>query len=272
MAKEQSLAREVHAQEGTSTGVDEDDATVYYPEPDAEVWGKLQCQSTDLDLDDIQIDTRKTCWFLFGVHKTTSIKTQACRSKEQTSAYDLIDDVEDTELATALCSRMAPQPSKPAEVPPKVPAEVPVATPCRSKVVAPSPSPPASEQTITPSGHRGARTLRQTPDEGSSYSTPRSVTPPVAHAKSEVTIPEMGDKTVDSPVAGELRLSEAAVDARLRRLMRPNAHGQFKVSLDIRNQFFCKGKAKKNLLSLFQACGFDTDSGADLVWDLGVLS
>ena len=69
-------------------------------------------------------------------------------------------------------------------------------------------------------------------------------------------IPDMNEKSQPRP--GKLRLTESAIDSRLRRVFQPNVHGQYKVSAEILQQWNDK-KGKKNLQHLFQSCGFSPD-------------
>lgn len=73
----------------------------------------------------------------------------------------------------------------------------------------------------------------------------------------------IGDKSVQSPQPGVVRLSPEAVDGRLRRVFAPNAKGEFKVSQEIVAQWKTR-KGRKSLAQLFQTCGFNSDWGWDI--------
>ena len=77
-------------------------------------------------------------------------------------------------------------------------------------------------------------------------------------------IPDIDDKTAEKPKAGQLRLSQAAIDSRMRRVFQPNVKGEYKISSDILAQWNSK-KGRKPLQQLFQAVGFNSDMGSKLV-------
>ena len=88
------------------------------------------------------------------------------------------------------------------------------------------------------------------------------VTPPVL----EVSSPELSsisgidDESVTTPNPKELRISEAAADARLRRVFQPSLRtGEYKVSDAILAQYRKNGKDRKSLMKLFETCGYDKD-------------
>ena len=73
-------------------------------------------------------------------------------------------------------------------------------------------------------------------------------------------IPDVGDTTIRKPTAGKIRISQEAIDARLRRVFTPNIKGQYKLSAAIVEQWKSKKKnARKGLEQLFQSCGFNPD-------------
>lgn len=73
-------------------------------------------------------------------------------------------------------------------------------------------------------------------------------------------IPDIRDGAAPKPVAGLVRLSSDAIDARLRRVFRPNVNGQYKVGPEILKQWQSKkSKGRKNLEQLFQSCEFSPD-------------
>lgn len=73
-------------------------------------------------------------------------------------------------------------------------------------------------------------------------------------------IPDLSDELAERPNPGHLRLSAEAIDGRLRRVFQPNCKGEYKVSMDIVQQWKNK-KTRKPLEQLFQRCGFNSDMG-----------
>ena len=158
--------------------------------------------------------------------------------------------VEETQLDALDCPQNPPSKS-PEEVDapiggPKPPAHVsckaggpaaegPVATPCRSAQTGGVASPSSTQQ----SGEV---------DVG----TPSSVA-------------TLGDKSVETPVPGELRLSQNAINLRLQRVMKVDSKGNSRVSEEIRKQFHCK-KGKLRLQQIFQSCGFNPDKCDKKFW------
>ena len=65
------------------------------------------------------------------------------------------------------------------------------------------------------------------------------------------------------PVPGKLRLSPEAIGSRLRRVFTPNVKGEYKVSMEIVEQWRKRGKGRTSLEQLFQSCGFDRDWGLE---------
>ena len=76
---------------------------------------------------------------------------------------------------------------------------------------------------------------------------------------SDVDIPDLGDRTAETPVPGKIRISDEAIKARMRRIMTPAASGTLKVSQDIVKKWKSKGKARASLEALFQSVGFCKD-------------
>lgn len=70
------------------------------------------------------------------------------------------------------------------------------------------------------------------------------------------------------PVAGKLRISAEAMEARMRRIFSPNVRGEYKVSTDIVAQWRDKRKGRKSLQQVFQACGLDVDMGFENSFEL----
>ena len=86
--------------------------------------------------------------------------------------------------------------------------------------------------------------------------------PPAANerpAVESVGIPDILDKQAQRPTPGVLRISQQAIESRMRRIFTPNVKGEFKVSAEIVQQWKGKKKGRKSLEQLFQSCGFDTD-------------
>lgn len=90
------------------------------------------------------------------------------------------------------------------------------------------------------------------------------VTPTVLEADSpNSTVPSVDDSTAPKPDPKDLRLSEAAIDARLRRIFEPSKRtGQFKVSDAILAQYKKNGKSRKSIQKLFETCGYDKEKGS----------
>jgi len=72
-------------------------------------------------------------------------------------------------------------------------------------------------------------------------------------------IPELGS-SAKQPEPGKIRLSQCAIDSRIRRVMTPNVKGEFKVSTEIIKQWQNK-RGRKSLEQLFQSCGYSPDRG-----------
>lgn len=83
----------------------------------------------------------------------------------------------------------------------------------------------------------------------------------VGEEPQDAEIPDVGDKSVPQPVPGAIRISEQAMQARMRRLMQPSINGTFKVSEEIVKKWKSRGKARTSLESLFQSVGFNKDMG-----------
>lgn len=74
-------------------------------------------------------------------------------------------------------------------------------------------------------------------------------------------VPYLSDNSIPRPDPNKVRLSYAAINGRLRRVMQPNMNGDFKVSDSIRKDFLSKGTpARKKIELIFQMCGFHPDS------------
>lgn len=150
--------------------------------------------------------------------------------------------------------------------------EKPVATPCRaSRLPAPSPSElPELVETQSQASAVATSTLASgetTSPEILSTASPKE--PALANAASEshpkeivspqIAVPNADDANAERPVPGKLRISEAAINARMRRIMEPsNKTGQRKVSDAVLKQWQCK-KSRGGLQKLFQTCGYDPD-------------
>lgn len=103
---------------------------------------------------------------------------------------------------------------------------VPVATPCRST----------------------ARVADSTPSTTNS-------SPPGTHPTYDLE-----DDSQETPIPGQLRLSQNAIDLRMHRVMKVDSKGNSKVSEEIRKRFHSK-KGKLDLQQLFQSCGYNADRG-----------
>ena len=117
--------------------------------------------------------------------------------------------------------------------------ERPVATPCR-----------------VPEAEKPVVELDQTPSP--------PVSPTVLEADSPgSTVPSVDDSAAAKPNPKVLRLSEAATDARLRRVFEPSKRtGQYKVSDAILAQYKKNGKSRKSIQKLFETCGYDKEKGS----------
>ena len=74
----------------------------------------------------------------------------------------------------------------------------------------------------------------------------------------ESTIPSLDDVTASKPKAQVMRISEAAADARLRRVFEPSKRtGEYKVWDAILAQYKKPGKSRKSLQKIFETCGYD---------------
>ena len=122
-----------------------------------------------------------------------------------------------------------PSPAETPVPPPKEALLPPVATPCRS--VSAVPDSVASPTTVSPE----------------SLPTPLSEKPPL-----------LGDENAEKPVAGQIRLSQNAINLRMHRMMKTDSKGNSKVSAEIRKQYTNK-KGKLRLQQIFQTCLYDPD-------------
>lgn len=78
-------------------------------------------------------------------------------------------------------------------------------------------------------------------------------------------VPDISDESAPKPKAGELRISQDAIDARLRRVFTPNVKGEYKISTELVNQWKSK-KGRQPLMKLFQTVGFSPDTWVTLVY------
>ena len=93
-------------------------------------------------------------------------------------------------------------------------------------------------------------------------SSPATATPTTTTPSSSLGDDALGEildidnKTQPRPEPGQIRLSQCAIDNRLRRIMRPRGpNPKRKVSEELMKQFEKGGKARKNLERVFQSCG-----------------
>ena len=103
--------------------------------------------------------------------------------------------------------------------------------------------------------------------------TPSAVTTPSSVSqKSSSPATEQGDKDLSAmlldvkdeshpkPVAGQVRLSQDAIRHRMRRVMHPRGpNPKRRLPDEIVKQYDKGGKARKNLESIFQSCGYNPD-------------
>lgn len=73
-------------------------------------------------------------------------------------------------------------------------------------------------------------------------------------------IPDILDTSIPKPTPGVLRISQEAIQARLRRVFTPNVAGKYKVSTEIVQQWRNKKKGRKSLEQMFQSVGFCPDA------------
>ena len=100
--------------------------------------------------------------------------------------------------------------------------------------------------------------------EASCPQTPHEPAPPLDHLE----IPLDGDTKAPIPIAGELRLSENAVNLRMRRVFQPSIKtGEFRVAENIR-KMYAEKRSRPKLLSILQSCGFDPDRVGDQIYVL----
>ena len=71
-------------------------------------------------------------------------------------------------------------------------------------------------------------------------------------------VPLHDDARAPRPKQGELHLSKAAINSRLRRIMKPNVHGSYKVSQEVIKDFNST-QGRKTIDQIFQMCGYDPD-------------
>ena len=105
--------------------------------------------------------------------------------------------------------------------------------------------------------------LQSSPYAPTSVGTPNKVLT-AGRAPSVASLASVDDTRQPRPQAGALHLSEAAIDQRLRRLMKPKANGDAKISQDIIDMYRKGGTAKKNVFHMFQDAGYDIEAGFQL--------
>lgn len=73
-------------------------------------------------------------------------------------------------------------------------------------------------------------------------------------------VPDASDRLAESPVAGTLRITEAAIYSRLKRVFTPSKrNGELKVSDAISKMWHSKGLGRDKIYKLFQSCGYCPD-------------
>lgn len=76
-------------------------------------------------------------------------------------------------------------------------------------------------------------------------------------------VPDALNQEAERPVAGVIRISDGAMNARLRRVFEPSkVSGKRKVSDAICKMWQSKGKSRDKIYKLFQSCGYCKDSMA----------
>ena len=124
-------------------------------------------------------------------------------------------------------------------------------------LVEPSKAPPQVDQR-----NNKAQVVPQEPNSRAAVATPcrqGQVGTPALDA--ELEVPLLGDQNAETPQPGALRISENAINLRLRRVLQPNPRtGEHRVSESIRKMYADKrGKGRNKILQVFQSCGFDAD-------------
>ena len=85
--------------------------------------------------------------------------------------------------------------------------------------------------------------------------------PDVRAEAMNLDIPRIDDPSAEKPIAGAIRISQVAIESRLRRLFTPSVSGQYKVSSEVVGLWKDKKKGKPRLHQLFQSCGYNVDRG-----------
>lgn len=126
---------------------------------------------------------------------------------------------------------------------PGEPADRLVATPCRApNQVEPKPGCEADAVSEAPSSEAVTPTALE------------------SNSPSPSTVPSVGDRSIPKPNPRDLRISEQAADARLRRVFQPSLRtGTYKVSDSLLAQYKKTGKSRKSLMKIFETCGYDKD-------------
>lgn len=83
---------------------------------------------------------------------------------------------------------------------------------------------------------------------------------PVVKQHHHGSVPDVSDTTLAKPEPGKLRISQEAIERRMRRVFTPNVKGEYKVSAEIVQQWKSK-KSRKSLEKIFQSVGFNTEMG-----------
>lgn len=136
-------------------------------------------------------------------------------------------------------------------------------------MAAPSPTSPIAPPAEEPAGGVVEPEPATTPQVRPGFTTPVATPCRSSEAASKEPvaagglqeIPLLGEAAT-APKVGELRLSENAINLRLRRVFQPNTRtGQFRVADNIRNLYHDKKNknGREKLLQIFQSCGFDSD-------------
>ena len=140
-----------------------------------------------------------------------------------------------------------------AEVPPK---ESDCRTPVPTSPAHPLPMPKVSAEVPA---QKVATPCRGAPKQHDPPSSVGSGTPSDQNSPSqESEVPSLDDTGAVKPIAGQIRLSENAINLRMHRLMKVDSKGNSKISAEIRKQYHTK-KGKLRLQQIFQSCGYEPD-------------
>lgn len=135
----------------------------------------------------------------------------------------------------------------------------PVAVETAAPTQPPSPPPPSAAKSSEQAKHTQQQELEDHIAQLGRHIPSPGARPQTTPCRAKDMIPDVSDASAARPAAGHIRLSEAAIDQRMRRIMTPNRAGEYKVAPEIVQQWKNRGKGKKNLQKIFQSCGFNVD-------------